>query len=104
MKRFILCLVLFFGLAQFSYLAAQDVQDELVYLGPISDMPVRVASTPGEVIALGVYIGDPAGNPKYTIEYAAGQTWYMYISCINWAASTKSFKLEFDLRYADGTS
>jgi len=102
MKRFILCLVLVFGLAQFSYLGAQEVQEELVYLGPITDMPV-VASTPGEVVALGVYIGDLARNPSYTIDYAAGQTWYMYISCINWAASTKSFKLEFDLRYADGT-
>jgi len=103
MKRLILCLVLAFGLAQFSYLAAQDVQDELVYLGRITDMP-EVASTPGEVIALGVYIGDPAGDPKYTIDYAAGQTWYMYISCINWTTSTQSCKLEFDLRYGDGTS
>jgi hypothetical protein len=103
MKRFILCLVFVLGLAQFSYLVAQDVQEELVYLGPITDMPVRVASTPGEVVALGVYIGDSAGNPSYTIDYAAGQTWYMYICCINWTTSTQSCKLEFDLRYGDGT-
>jgi hypothetical protein len=51
---------------------------------------------------LGVYIGDPAGDPSCVIDYAAGQTWYMYIYCINWASSTKSFKLEYDLRYGDG--
>jgi len=102
MKRFILCLVLVSGLVQFSYLGAQDVQEELVYLGPITNMPVRVASTPGEVVALGVYIGDSAGTANYTIDYAAGQTWYMYICCVNWASSTKSFKLEYDLRYGDG--
>ena len=101
MKRLFFCLALVFILAQFSYLGAQDVQEELVYLGRITDMPM-VASTPGEVVALGVYIGDAAGNPYCTIDYAAGQTWYMYIYCFNWASSTKSFKLEYDLRYGDG--
>ena len=99
MKRLILCLVLAFGLAQFSYLAAQEV---LVDLGPIKDMPMTVASTPGEVLALGVYIADSAGTPSCIIDYAAGQTWYMCIYCFNWASSTKSFKLEYDLRYGDG--
>jgi hypothetical protein len=102
MKCFILCLVLVFGLAQFSYLVAQDVQAEQFYLGSITDMPTTLTSTPGEVVALGVYIGDAAGNASYTFDYAAGQTWYMYICCVNWASSTKSFKLEYDLRYGDG--
>jgi hypothetical protein len=101
MKRLIFYLILVFGLAQFSYLGAQDVEEELVYLGRITDMPV-VASTPGAVVAMGVYIGDSAGTASYLIDYAAGQTWYMYICCINWASSTKSFKLEYDLRYGDG--
>ncbi len=99
MKRAFLCLVLIFGFAQFSHLTAQE---ELVFSGPINGMPANLASTPGEVLALGVYIAGADGTPICLIDYAAGQTWYMYIYCFNWASSTKSFKLEYDLRYGDG--
>jgi len=102
MKRLILCLVWVFGLAEFSYLVAQEVQVEQLYLGSITDIPTTVASVPGEIVACGVNIGDSSWTPRYIIDYAAGQTWYMEIIVLNWSSSTKSFKLEYDLRYGDG--
>lgn len=103
MKRLILCLVLVFGFAQFSYLVAQeDAQEEQIYLGSITDIPATVASTQGAVVALGVNIGDASWTPDYTIDYAAGQTWYMAIIVCNMSTSTQLFKLEYDLRYGDG--
>jgi len=99
MKRSIFCLVLVFGFAQFSYLGAQQEQ---LYLGSITDIPATVASTPGAVVALSVNIGDPSWTPRYFIDYAAGQTWYMEIIVCNMSSSIQSFKLEYDLRYGDG--
>lgn len=104
MKRLILCLVWVFVLAQFSYLVAQEEQVEQVYLGSIKDMPAIVTSEPGAVVALGVGICDSSLNSYYLIDYAGGQTWYMYLVVVNWSTSTKAFKLEFDLRYGDGAS
>jgi hypothetical protein len=93
MKRLVLCLVLVFGLAQFSNLVAQDVQVESLYLGSITDIPMEVASVPGEVLACGVNICDSSWTPRYIIDYTAGQTWYMMIIVCNTTSSAKSFKL-----------
>jgi hypothetical protein len=102
MKRLILCLVLVLGFAQFNYLGTQDVQIEQLYLGSITDIPATVMSTPGTVVACGVNIGDPSWTLRYIIDYVAGQTWYMEIIVLNWSSSTQYFKLEYDVRYADG--
>ena len=104
MKRLILCLVLVFGLAPFSYLVAQDVQVDQLYLGSIAGAPMRVATLQGYVVILSASLADASWKPWDVIDYAPGLAVYMQISVINWATSTKSFKLEFDLRYADGAS
>ena len=99
MKRLFFCLVLVLGFAQFNYLGAQEEQ---VYLGSIIDIPAPVASIQGAVVALSVYLGDPSGTAWQTVQYSAGQTWYMDIVVANFSSSTQSFKLEYDLRYGDG--
>ena len=101
MKRLCLCLVLALSFAQFSYLGAQEA---LVELDPIASLPVQIASTPGDVLALGVNIANSSNTPYHLIHYASSQTWYMNIIVINGAGVSKSFKAEFDLRYADGAS
>ena len=102
MKRLIFYLILIFGLAQFSYLVAQEVQVEEFCLGSITDIPTIITSVPGEVVACGVYICDNSWSPYWLIDYAPGQTWYMAIAVVNWSNYTVSFKLEYDLRYGDG--
>jgi hypothetical protein len=122
MKRLILCLVLVFGLAQFSYLIAQEEQVEQFHLGSIqpgqffleliqpgqfnldsiTDIPAIVASTTkGGVVALWALISD-SNYLYYAICYNPGQIWYMYIYVVNTSSETQSFKLEFDLRYGNG--
>ena len=103
MKRLILCLVLIFGLAQFRYLIAQDVQVEQLYLGSITDMPAIITSAQGAVVALTVSLADSSWKPMDYIEYGSGPIpVYMQITVINFAPSTTLCKLEYDLRYADG--
>ncbi len=102
MKRLLFCAILVLGLAQSGYLGAQESQLEEFYLGSISRAPVKLATTPGSVVALGVFVADASGEPSSIIDYAAGQTWYLQIIVVNWATTAKSFKLEFDLRYGDG--
>ncbi len=101
MKRMCLYLVLVLGLALFSNLLAQEA---LVELTPITNVPTQIASTPGDVQALSVNIANSSGTPYVVIDYAGSQTWYMDIAVVNLSAVSKSFKAEFDLRYADGTS
>ena len=103
MKRWILCLVLVFGLAPFSYLVAQGVQVEQLNLGSITDIPTRVAGIQGYVVPLTVSLADSSWNPKSFFTYYSG-TVYMQIAVVNLSSSTKSFKLEYDLRCADGAS
>ena len=105
MKRLILCLVLIFGLAQFRYLIAQDVQVEQLYLGSITDMPAIITSAQGAVVALTVSLADSSWKPMDYIEYGSGPIpVYMQMTVINFAPSPTLCKLEYDLRYADGAS
>jgi hypothetical protein len=101
MKRLFLCLVLVFGFAQFNYLSTQEEQVEQFHLGSITDIPATEASTQGVVVPLLTYIGTTS-NVWWSIDYTAGDIWYMYIAVVNTSPSTQSFKLEFDLRYGDG--
>ncbi len=101
MKRFCLCLALVLGLAQFSNLLAQEA---LVELGSITNVPMQIASTPGVVQAMSVNIANSSYVPYYLIDYSSSQTWYMVITVLNTSAVTQSFKVDFDLRYADGAS
>jgi len=102
MKRLILCLILVFGIMQFSNLVAQDVQLEWLHSGSIADIPMEAALTPEAVLALSVNICDSSWNPHVVIDYTSGQTWYMMIYVYNNSSATKSFKIEYDLRYKDG--
>jgi hypothetical protein len=102
LKRLILCLSWVCCAALFSSLAAQDVQVESLDLGSIMDIPMKVASTPGAVLALAVHICDSSWEPHVVIDYESGQTWYMMIYAFNNSSSSQSFKLEYDLRYKDG--
>ncbi len=98
MKRLFLCLVLVFGFAQFNDLAAQQ---EEIYAGSITGAPIGTASTPGGALALTVSLADSAWTPMNFVHYTGG-TIYMQVTVINWTTTTKSFKLEYDLRCADG--
>jgi len=105
MKRLFLFLALVFSLAQFNNLGAQQaVQQEELYVGSITNRPMRIATWEGSVLALQVSIANSAWQPYNWIDYSAGQSWYLQISVINWASTSKAFKLEYDLRCADGAT
>ena len=101
MKRLILCLVLVFSFAQFSYLVAQE---EEVFINSLTSIPATITSMQGPVVALSVNIVNSHASltPYPVIGYTVGQTWYMQIVYVNTSSSTQSCKLEFDLRYQDG--
>ncbi len=101
MKRLFLGLVLVLGFAQFNDLGAQVVQQEQLSLGSITNMPTRVATVQGYVLPMTVSLADSTWTPMNFIHYNGGSI-YMQITVINWSTSTKSFKLEYDLRYGDG--
>lgn len=104
MKRLVLCFVLVFGLVQFCNLVAQEEQVDQVFVGSIRDIKAKVTSDPGEVLALGVAICDSSYTPYSVIEYKSGDIWYMALDVVNLSTATKSIKIEFDIRYADGAN
>lgn len=107
MKHLFFCFVIAFSLFQPGYLPAQEaqgVQVEQLDLGPITGLPMKIATTPGAVIACGINLADASWTPRYIIDYAAGQTWYLEIMVANCSTTTKTFKIEYDLRCADGAT
>ncbi len=49
-----------------------------------------------------VYISDILGFPQFSIDYGAGQVWYMYFVFFNASTTSKTFKAEYSIYYGDG--
>jgi hypothetical protein len=106
MKRFILCFILVFSLAQFSYLVAQDeqvVEEQFPLNLKAKTGQNAIAMTDNETVEIiSATFVDSYGDPLVYANYPDDSV-YMQITCINNDHSAKTVRFEYNLTYADGS-